>query len=201
MDVLLPRSRRGPGVLVAHPWWGLNQTIRDYGAALAAEGFVVGLPDLFDGGIATTIEDAERQMRANFETGGARLRQAIAELVAHPAVDGKAAGAVGFSYGGFHLLSLLSDASLPLRAVVAYYATHPLPAAHVRVMAHLAEDDPYETAEDMEALRTALAASGPPNIAHTYPGTKHWFAEADRPEFDAAAAKLAFEWTVEFLKR
>ena len=161
---------------------------------------MVGLPDLFDGGIATTIEDAERQMRANFETGGARLRQAIAELVAHPAVDGKAAGAVGFSYGGFHLLNLLSGASLPLRAVVTYYATHQLPAAHVPVMAHLAADDSYESAEDMDALRTGLAASGPPNIVYAYPGTKHWFAEADRPEFDAAAATLAFERTVGFLK-
>ena len=77
----MPASGRGPGVLVAHPWWGLNQTIRDYGAALAAEGFVVGLPDLFDGSIATTIEGAETLIRRpTGRRAAGRLTAAIAEL-------------------------------------------------------------------------------------------------------------------------
>ena len=76
-----------------------------------------------------------------------------------------------------------------------YYATHPLPAQHVPIQAHLAADDPYESREDMDALAANLGAS-----AHSYAGTTHWFAEADRPEYDAAAARLAFERTVAFLR-
>ncbi len=197
MDILLPSTGRGPGVLVAHPWWGLNQTIRDYGAALAREGFVVGLPDLFDGSIATTIPDAETQMRANFETGGTKIEAALRELAGHAAIEGDGVGAVGFSYGGFHLLSLAATPELPLRKAVIYYATYPMEAQHVPLLAHLAENDPYESTEDMDALRAALK---PPSVAYTYPGTQHWFAESDRPEFDAAAAKLAFERTVKFLR-
>ena len=198
MDILLPPSGSGPGVLIAHPWWGLNATIRAYGAALAREGFVVGLPDLFDGKTADTIEGAEKLLHANFETGTEKVRAAITNLSTHPALTKKSVGAVGFSYGGFHLLRQLSDTTLPLGRAVIYYATHPLPPKHVPVLAHLAESDDFESNADMQALTAALATA--PNAAHTYAGTKHWFAESDRPEHDAAAAKLAFERTVTFLR-
>lgn len=198
MEIVLPPLGTGPGVVVLHPRWGLNKTIRAYGAALAREGFVVGLPDLFDGPIATTIEAAEAQMTTNFETGTGKVRDAITELAAHPALTAKSVGAVGFSYGGFHLLRQLADATLPLKRAVIYYATYPLSPKHIPVLAHLAESDDFETNADMQDLTAALATA--PNAAHTYAGTKHWFAESDRPEYDAAAATLAFERTVKFLK-
>lgn len=191
-----PAGGTGPGILIAHPWWGLNQTIRDYGAALAAEGFVVGLPDLFEGQIATTLDGAEKLARGNWETAGPKLTAALRELA--DANDGPV-GAVGFSFGAFHLMRLL-EMGAPIRALVIYYATLLPPAQHVPVMAHLAELDSEESPADMQALSAALAASGPPNAAFTYAGQKHWFAEKDRPEHDATVAGLAFERTAAFLK-
>ena len=79
--------------------------------------------------------------------------------------------------------------------MVVYYATHPLPKERVPIMAHLAADDPYESQADMDALAANLG-----DTAYTYLGTTHWFAEADRPEYNAAAATLAFERTVAFLR-
>jgi carboxymethylenebutenolidase len=195
MDILLPPSGTGPGVLVAHPWWGLNRTIRDYGAALAERGFVVALPDLFAGDVTTSIETAETQIRKHWETAGPLLDAALDQLGEHRAVTGNGLGAIGFSFGGFHLLEAIERGDDRLARLVVYYATHPLPAQHVPIQAHLASDDPYESQEDMDALTANIGET-----AHTYPGTKHWFAEADRPEYNAAAATLAFDRTVAFLR-
>lgn len=196
MDILRPAGGAGPGVLVVHPWWGLNQSVRDYGAALAREGFVVGLPDVFEGHVVTEIDAAQKQIETYWEKAGERVGAAIRQLADDV---GRPVDAVGFSFGGFHLMRLL-DQKLPLRAVVAYYATHPLPAQHVPVLAHLAAEDAFESSEDMAALVKALLAAGDPNASYTYPGTKHWFAEPDRPEYDADAARLAFNRTVAFLR-
>ena len=195
VDVLLPPSGKGPGVLVAHPWWGLNRTIRDYGEALAREGFVVGLPDLFAGETTTSIETAETLIRKHWDAAGDRLDAAFVELGSHAAVTGARLGAVGFSFGGFHLLAQLGPKAWrgPL---VTYYATYPGTFEDTTMLAHFAEHDVHESDADRDAMIAAIA----PNVAHIYPGTRHWFAEADRPEHDAAAAKLAFERTVAFLK-
>ena len=195
MDILLPPSGTGPGILVAHAWWGLNRTIRDYGAALAEQGFVVALPDLFDGDLTTGIETAETQIRKHWESAGSRLDTALEMLGEHRAVTGNGLGAIGFSFGGFHLLEAIAHGDRRIARLVVYYATHPLPEQHVPILAHLAADDPYESREDMDALAAALGET-----AHRYRGTTHWFAEADRPEYDAGAASLAFERTVAFLR-
>jgi carboxymethylenebutenolidase len=195
MDILLPPSGTGPGILVAHPWWGLNRTIRDYGAALAEQGFVVALPDLFAGDITTSIETAETQIRKHWETASPRLDTAFEALAGYRAVTGNDLGAIGFSFGGFHLLDAIERGDTRIARLVVYYATHSLPAQHVPIMAHLATDDPYESQADMDALAANIGET-----AYTYPGTKHWFAEADRPEYNAAAAALAFDRTVAFLR-
>jgi carboxymethylenebutenolidase len=201
MDILLPASGTGPGVVVAHAWWGLNQTIRDYGAALAREGFVVGLPDLFDGKIADTVEGAEELAQTpRTPNAGDRLRKAIAALAAHEAVSGDGVAAVGFSFSGFHLFGLASASDVPLGKLVIHYATRQVGPQHVPMLVHFAENDPFESTEDMVEVVKALAADGPPNAAHTYAGTRHWFVEPDRPEYDAEEAAIAWQRTLGFLK-
>ena len=195
MDILVPPSGNGRGVIVAHAWWGLNQTIRNYGAALAREGFVVGLPDLFDGETTTSIEEAEQQIGRHWQSAQDKLNAALDELRAHPAVSGAPLGGVGFSFGGFQLLKAVARNEERLARAVVYYATYPLEGAHAPVMAHLAESDDFESDDDMAALKIALGLD-----AFSYPGTKHWFAEADRPEFVADAAGLAFGRSVAFLR-
>jgi carboxymethylenebutenolidase len=70
-----------------------------------------------------------------------------------------------------------------------------------KVLGHYAEKDewvPFERAQEMEQN---MKDAGVDVRLHFYPGTAHWFMEEDRPEYDSAAASLAWERTLEFLKR
>lgn len=54
----IPPTDKGPGVLVLHAWWGLNDTIKSFCTRLAESGFVAFAPDLYHGKVAGTIADA-----------------------------------------------------------------------------------------------------------------------------------------------
>ena len=65
---------------------------------------------------------------------------------------------------------------------------------------HFAEFDDLATDDDVNYLEAQLRLAGHDIDFHRYPGTGHWFAEADRPAaYHAAAADLAWERTLAFL--
>lgn len=200
MDVLLPPGGRGRGVLVVHPWWGLNRTIREYGAAIAQQGFAVGLPDLFEGAAVTDPAAAEALVDQHWPQALGKLSAALDELGAHPAVTSPVLGAIGFSFGGFQLLRLIGPETPALRALVVYYAAYVgrFNTGHTKVLAHFAESDAFDGPQEQRDMAEALAAANA-GVVVTHSGTRHWFAEADRPEYDRTAADLAFGETVAFL--
>lgn len=194
LEILLPGGDSGPGVFLVHPWWGRNATVRAYGAALADAGFVVGLADAFERDVVTARDAAQGLLEKHWREAPARLTAEFMALAARPEVTGPVSG-VGLSFGGFQLLGL--QETLPLKRVVTYYADREV-ALKVPVLGHFAETDEFQ--DDQPGMIRMLEAAGPPGGAIVYPGTRHWFAEADRPEFDAGAAGAAFERTVGFLR-
>src|SRR5918911_3967646 len=75
----VPPTGAGPGVLVLHAWWGLNDTIRAVCTRLAEAGFVAFAPDLYHGKVADTIADAEalgKALDANHLQAKAEIAQA-----------------------------------------------------------------------------------------------------------------------------
>jgi carboxymethylenebutenolidase len=199
----LPESGAGPGVLVLHAWWGLNDVFRSLCDRLAAAGFVAVAPDLWGGAVATTVAEAEGLIGQRDDAAILQaVAGALAHLRAHPAVRGDGLGAIGFSMGAAWAVGL-AGARPELAAVTLFYGVGEGDFAAMRAafLGHFAADDPWEPAEGVRWLEGELRAAGREVTFHTYPGAGHWFFEDDRPDaYSPAAAALAWERTLAFLR-
>lgn len=201
-----PDSGRGPGVLVLHAWWGLADPIKQLCDRLAAEGFVAFAPDLFQGHVAQTIEEAET-LSQSMERTGPGVEPAVVEalewLWARAGSNEHGIGVVGFSFGGYYALKLSGDYPDRVRAVVLFYGSgdSPLEGSRADYIGHFGTKDPYEPEESVAWLESAIEEAGRPVAFHRYEGADHWFYEPDREGYyDPAAAELAWQRTLAFLK-
>jgi carboxymethylenebutenolidase len=204
----LPERGHGPGVLVLHAWWGLTPFFMNVCDRLAAEGFVALAPDRYGGPTAATIEEAEalQRQREDPVSTEAALVASVEFLSAHEAVVGEGLGALGFSAGAAWALLLSVREPDLMRAVIAFYGTGlwlqtEYSGARAAYLGHYAEVDEWEPVDEVRGTQEALRAAGCEVTFYTYPGVGHWFFEEDRADhYDAEAARLAWERTVEFLR-
>ena len=199
----LPPAGRGPGVLVLPAWWGLYDFFVGLCDRLADAGFVVLAPDLYQGRVASSAEDAERLMRSlDRDATQARLLHALDTLRAHPAVAGDAMGVLGCSLGAAQAMDLSAGRPEQIAAVALFYGVGEADFAAARCvyLGHFAEHDDFDSLEAAHEMEAAMQAAGRDITFYAYPGTKHWFFEADRPDaYDADAAQLAWDRTMSFL--
>lgn len=201
-DAYLAPARPSPGapVLLLHPWWGLNQTIRDLAERLAGDGFTIMAPDMFDGTVLTTPEDAMAHVKSLTTADGERIRAGVQatldHLLAHADTRGNRAAIIGLSFGAMEATEVTAERS-DVAALVCFYSGIFEAPSGVAYLGHFAEEDEFDDSAQVPELEQTLREG---SAAHVYPGTKHWFIEADRPEFDADATELAYARTVAFLR-
>ena len=198
----LPPVASGPAILVLHPWWGLNGTIKAFCQRLANDGFVVLAPDLYHGEVATTIDAAETLSAALSEDEG-RARAEIDAAASFLAVQGSAIAVIGFSMGAYYAIELADSRPDWVAKVVLFYGTGELHFRQARAsyMGHFAADDPYESAEQIAATEAAIRDAGLAVTFHRYDKVGHWFFEADRADaYDEPSATLAWQRTLAFLQ-
>src|SRR5713101_2678778 len=106
----LPKKGHGPGVLVLHAWWGLNDFFKGLCDQLATAGFVAFAPDLYHGATASTRDGAGHLMsKLDQGVGGRDIISGVRGLQSHPRVSGKLLGVIGFSMGAFWSLWLAQE--------------------------------------------------------------------------------------------
>ena len=191
----------GPGILLLHAWWGLKPFFKQVCDRIAEQGFTVLAPDLRDGQVAKTIDEAKALME---KSDGQLIGDTVftAKDYLQTRVKGKL-GVVGFSMGA--AWSLIAAAYKPedFAAVVLFYGNEGVDYGKItaKVMGHFCEVDEWEPTEFVDNTFAEFAKAGVDATRHNYPGTAHWFVEEDRPEYDSAAAQLAWKRTFEFLKK
>jgi carboxymethylenebutenolidase len=198
-------SGKLPAVLVVHENRGLNPHIEDIARRLALDNFVAFAPDALAplGGYPGDEDKARALFQKLDQT---KIREdfvaAVGLLKTRPDTNGKV-GVVGFCYGG-GIANLLATRVPDLGAAVPFYGGQP-PADQVKnikapLLIHYAATDERINA-GWPAYETALKEAKVPYTMHMYPGTQHGFNNDTTPRYDEAAAKLAWQRTLEFFNK
>ncbi len=193
-----------PAVLVIHENRGLNPHIEDITRRLALDGFMAFAPDaLTSSGGYPGDEDKARDAFGKLDQAKTREDFLASANWLRGRADGNGKmGAVGFCWGG-GMVHWLSTRLPYLNAGVPFYGNTPARSETAKVKAPLlvqqaAIDERINAA--WPGYEAALKAAGVKYTAWRYPGTQHGFNNDTTPRYDPAAAKLAWERTVAFLK-
>jgi len=202
-----PANAKGklPTVLVVHENRGLNPHIEDIARRLALDGFIAFAPDaLFPLGGYPGDEDKARELFPKLEQAKTRsdfLASAVA-LKALPQGNGKV-GVVGFCYGG-GIANFLATQLADLGAAVPFYGAQPPEEDVDRIKAPLllqyAGNDERINA-GWPKYEAALKKAHVRYEAYIYEGVQHGFNNDTTPRYDQAAAKLAWQRTVDFFNK
>jgi carboxymethylenebutenolidase len=195
-----------PGVLVVHENRGLNPYIQDVARRLGVQNFMALAPDGLtsvggypgddeQGGKLFTKVDRTK-MLADFEAAARWLK-------ARPDCTGKV-GVVGFCFGGGISNALAVRMGADLAAAVPFYGSQ-APAADAGkikapLLLHYASLD-KRINDGWPAYEEALKANRVTYTMHMYEGTNHGFHNDTTPRYDEAAAKLAWQRTLDFFNQ
>jgi carboxymethylenebutenolidase len=194
-----------PTVLVVHENRGLNPHIEDIARRLALDNFIAFAPDaLFPLGGYPGTEDAARELFPKLDQTKSRedFIAAANVLKTLPEGNGKV-GVVGFCYGG-GISNFLATRLPELAAAVPFYGGNPtledVPKIKAPLLIHHAGNDERLLAA-WPKYEEALKAANIRYTAYIYPGVEHGFNNDTTPRYDTAAAKLAWQRTVDFFNK
>ncbi|MBM3383540.1 MAG: dienelactone hydrolase family protein [Betaproteobacteria bacterium] len=192
------------GIVVAPEIFGINTHIRAVADGFAAEGFHAVAPALFD------------RAQRNYDSGysqpeiqaGVAIMQKLDQARTLLDVDaalaeakkGGKVGIVGYCYGGT-IAWLAAARTAGLACAVPYYGGGMFnlikEQPKVPVMCNFGETDHSPTLEQARAI----VAAHPEISAHFYPNAGHGFNCDHRASYNAEAAKLARQRTIEFFHK
>ena len=198
-------SAKLPGVVVIHENRGLNPYIEDVARRLAVLNFVAVAPDaLTPAGGYPGDEDKARALFAKLDPAKRTedLMAAYPYLKSRPECSGTI-GAVGFCFGG-GTVNQMAVRIPDLAAAVPFYgsqaAASDVPKIKAPLLIHYASDD-ERINKGWPAFEEALKANKVRYAMHMYPNTQHGFHNDTTPRYDEAAAKLAWQRTVDFFNK
>ncbi len=200
-----PASGSGKGVVVIQEWWGLNDNIKGIADRFAAEGFVAVAPDMYHGTVASEPDEAGKLFMAlNMDEAAKDLKGSITYL---KEMTGGPVGTVGFCMGGALSLFAACNNDGDVGACVDFYGGHPAVKYNwdgltAPVLGIWAEHDDFVN-PNVAGYEAELKKRGIEHEFITYPNTEHAFFndEHEPPQYNAGAAKQAWEKTLAFYRK
>jgi carboxymethylenebutenolidase len=206
----LPKSGKGPAVVIIQEIFGVNSHIRAVTEQYAQDGYVAIAPDIFwrtQPRVELTYAGADRDkgiellQKTNVDLAVADIGATAAALRAMPEVTGKVA-AIGYCFGG--RLAYLAAAQGTVDAAVSYYGggiqnqLDAAPKIKVPMQFHYGEIDSGIPMSAVGQVKERFA--GRDNVEfHIYPNADHGFNCTDRASYHQHSAALAHGRTLTFL--
>jgi carboxymethylenebutenolidase len=195
-----------PAVLVVHENRGLNPYIQDVARRLAIADFMALAPDGLTS-VGGYPGDDEKGGQLFAQVDRAKMLEdffaAASWLKARPDCTGKI-GAIGFCFGGGVANQLAVRMGADLAAAVPFYGAQPSAedAAKIKapVLAQYGELDTRFTS-GWPTYDAALTAAHVTHEGFVYVGANHGFHNDTTPRYDEAAAKLAWQRTLDWLNK
>jgi carboxymethylenebutenolidase len=210
---LLQSAKGDPNLVgcVFHEDWSIaneQDVIVEEMTFLAIVNFVVAVPDLYHGKIATEPDDAKKMvmmLRGNLDKAAQEIIGALETVKAMPNVEPKKLGLMGFCVGGF-LTYFVASRYPDLGAVVPFYGGgyDPTPEdvakVNAPVLAVYGKRDHSISMEQIEKIERVYKEAGKDITVKIY-DADHAFINPDHGPRNEEAAKEAWSLAVDFLKR
>jgi len=199
-------SGKLPGVLVVHENRGLNPYIEDVARRLGTANFMAFAPDGLTS-VGGYPGDEEKGVALFGKVDRGKMTEdfiaAARWLKTRPDCTGKL-GVVGFCFGGGIANTLAVRMGSDLAAAVPFYGGQPPAADAAKIKAamllHYASLDTRIT-NGWPAWEEALKANHVTYQGYIYEGANHGFHNDTTPRYDEAAAKLAWQRTIDFFNK
>jgi carboxymethylenebutenolidase len=195
-------SKKYPAIIVIHENRGLTPYIEDVARRLGTAGYIALAPDGLTS-VGGYPGDDEKGAELFAKVDRAKMFEdfvaAAKWLEVQPGTSGRL-GAVGFCFGG-GVANALAVRLPELSAAVAFYGTPPaaadVPKIKAAILAHQAALD-TRLASTWPAYDAELTAAHVTHAGYIYAGANHGFHNDTTPRYDEAAAKLAWQRTLDW---
>lgn len=208
-----PSTQPRAGIVLIQEVLGVNNNMRQTADDFAKAGYLVIVPDLYwrlEPGVQLDPEDEKQWAKAfellrafDVDSGVEDLKASLAFLRQHPSSTGKV-GSVGFCLGGklAYFMAVRTDAD----ANVSYYGVDldknlaEVSKIQKPLLMHMGANDEYVSPNAQATIQQALK-DNPLVTIYRYEGVSHGFSRAGSSAYRPAAAELAHDRTLAFLKQ
>lgn len=184
------KTKKSPGIIVVHEWWGNNAYSQKRAQMLAELGYTAFAADMYGNGLVLDNPgDAEKNAGVIYSDIGLlkeRITAAYDILVNSGFADPERIAAIGYCFGGTVVLNAAS-LGVPLDAVVSFHgglagfkADPTIKNTHVLVCNGAA--DKFVSQEDKDNFKNQMNAAGAAYEFKEYEGALHAFTNPESTE-------------------